>query len=378
MRVERRQARRAQGTAGLCLAIVALAACTTGGVIDDRADPAVVRARIERLLPERLADRSGWATDIERTFSALSLPADTEHLCAALAITEQESSFRADPAVPNLPKLAREEIGKRAARLHIPAVAIRMALQIESPTGKTFDQRLDAVRTERELSEIYEDFIAMVPLGARLLSGWNPVRTGGPMQVGIDFAERHARQRPYPWDSGASIRQEVFTRRGGMYFGIAHLLDYPADYPAMRFRFADFNAGRYASRNAAFQRAVAIASGRKIAIDGDLVRHGAPPGAAPGETEAAVRSLGGRLGMGDAQIRRELELGNTVEFDRSPLLAGVYRLAESSPAKRLPRAAMPEIRLSGPKIQRELTTGWFADRVEGRWRRCVERGAASG
>src|SRR5690606_20027695 len=106
--------------------------------------------------------------------------------------------------------------------------------------------------------------------------------------------------------------------------------------------------------------------------------HGAPPGAAPGETEAAVRSLGGRLGMGDAQIRRELELGNTVEFDRSPLLAGVYRLAESSPAKRLPRAAMPEIRLSGPKSQRELTTGWFADRVEGRWRRCVERGAASG
>jgi len=378
MQPDRRLAMRWPGAALACGVAVVLAACTTGGIIEDRPDPAATRARLERLLPDRLPDRGGWARDIEHAFSALSLPADVEHLCAALAITEQESSFRADPAVPNLPKLARAEIDKRAARLHVPAVAVRMALQIESPTGKTFDERLDTVRTERELSEIYEDFISMVPLGRRLLAGWNPVRTGGPMQVGIDFAERHASAHPYPYEAGASIRQEVFTRRGGMYFGIAHLLDYPADYPAMRYRFADFNAGHYASRNAAFQRAVASASGRRIAIDGDLVRHGAAPGAAPGETEAAVRSLGSRLGMSDAQIRRELELGDSAEFDRSPLLAGVYALAETSPAKRLPRAAMPEIRLRGPKIQRELTTAWFANRVEGRWQRCVARGNAAG
>ena len=378
MQAGRQSAMRRSGAAVACALLAVLAACTTGRVAEDRPDPAATRARLERLLPDRLPDRAGWARDIERAFSALSLPADDEHLCAVLAVTEQESSFRADPAVPNLPKLAREEIGKRAARLRIPAVAIRMALQIESPTGETFDERLDSVRTERELSEIYEDFISMVPLGRRLLAGWNPVRTGGPMQVGIDFAERHASEHPYPYETSASIRQEVFTRRGGMYFGIAHLLDYPADYPAMRYRFADFNAGHYASRNAAFQRAVAIASGRSIAIDGDLIRHGAAPGAAPGETEAAVRSLGSRLGMSDAQIRRELELGGSAEFDRSPLLAAVYALAETSPAKRLPRAAMPEIRLSGPKIHRELTTAWFARRVEGRWQRCVARGNAMG
>ncbi|MFA7503900.1 MAG: DUF1615 domain-containing protein [Burkholderiaceae bacterium] len=377
MQAYRQPVKRGIGAALACMLLAVLAACTTGGIVADREDPAAIRARLESLLPEKLPDRNGWAQDIERAFSAMALPADVEHLCAALAITEQESSFRADPSVPNLPKLAREEIATRAARLRIPPVAIRMALQFESPTGLTFDERLDAVRTERELSEIYEDFIALVPLGRRLLAGWNPVRTGGPMQVAIDFAERHVRERAYPYDIEGSIRQEVFTRRGGMYFGIAHLLDYPADYPAMRFRFADFNAGHYASRNAAFQRAVAIASGRSIAIDGDLIRHGAPPGAAPGETESAVRSLGGRLGMSDAQIRRELELGTSVEFDDSPLLAGVYALAQTSPAKRLPRAAMPEIRLSGPKIQRELTTAWFAGRVEGRWRRCVERGAGA-
>jgi len=359
-----------------CLVAALLAACTTGGLVEDRPDPATTRATLDRLLPGKLPDRDGWARDIERAFTALSLPADVEHLCAAIAVTEQESSFSADPAVPGLPRLAREELFRRATRMRIPAVAVRMALQIESSTGKTFDERLAAVRTERKLSEVYEDFISLVPLGRRILAGWNPVRTGGPMQVSVDFAERHARQRPYPYDTRASIRQEVFTRRGGLYFGIAHLLDYPADYPAMRYRFADFNAGHYASRNAAFQRAVAIASGRDIAIDGDLLRHGAAPGDPPGETESAVLSLADRLGMDPAQIRRELALGDTARFDDSPLLAAVYRLAEPSPAKRLPRAAIPRIRLHGPKIQRELTTEWFANRVETRWRRCVARGRA--
>src|SRR5690606_15817349 len=83
-----------------CMAVAALAACTTGGLVEDRPDPMATRATLERLLPDRLPDRDGWARDIERAFTALSLPADVEHLCAALAVTEQESSFRADPAVP--------------------------------------------------------------------------------------------------------------------------------------------------------------------------------------------------------------------------------------------------------------------------------------
>src|SRR3546814_20612371 len=78
----------------------------------------------------------------------------------------------------------------------------------------------------------FEDFIGMVPMGRQLFGGLNPVHTGGPMQVSIAFAEAHAQD--YPYEVEDSIRHEVFTRRGGMYFGIAPLLGYPARYASVR------------------------------------------------------------------------------------------------------------------------------------------------
>ena len=145
----------------------------------------------------------------------------------------------------------------------------------------------------------------MVPLGRQLFGTLNPVRTGGPMQVSIAFAQANAESYPYPPDG--SIRREVFSRRGGMYFGIAHLLGYPASYPKPLYRFADFNAGWYASRNAAFQNAVTSASGIPLALDGDLIIHGSSKA---GATELAVRSLGKRLDMSERAIRRDLEQGD--------------------------------------------------------------------
>ena len=48
-----------------------------------------------------------------------------------------------------------------------------------------------------------------------------------------------------------TVRQEVFSRRGGLWFTY-HLLNYPASYGA-DIPFADFNAGWYAGRNTAFR-----------------------------------------------------------------------------------------------------------------------------
>ena len=351
-------------------ALALLAACATPPRPYVR-PPAEVHAQLLTLIPATIPEREAWATDIQRAFAALDVPPSTENLCAVLAVIEQESTYVADPPVPGLPKIARAEIDRRAAWMKIPKFVVRAALQLESPTGKTYAQRLDRVRTEKELSFLFEDFIAEVPLGRRLFAKKNPVRTGGPMQVSIAFAERQARERPYPYATDGSIRHEVFTRRGGLYFGIAHLLDYPSRYERHLHRFADFNAGRYASRNAAFQAAVATATGARLALDGDLLA-----ASGVGATEAAVRSLAAELDMSHAQIRRALRRADGLEFEDTDLYGEVFALAERRAGHALPRAVLPRIALESPKITRKLTTEWFANRVQERYRSCVNRAFA--
>jgi hypothetical protein len=330
--------------------------------------PGQVRAQIVRLMPAKTADREGWAADIQTAFAAQELAPSTENLCSVLAVTEQESTYEVDPAVPGMAKIARGEIDRRAARLHIPQVLINRALKIRSPDGKTYAARLNAARTEKDLSGIFDDFIGMVPMGQTLFGSLNPVHTGGPMQVSIAFAEKQAKGYPYPVDG--TIRREVFSRRGGMYFGIAHLLGYPADYPKSLYRFADFNAGWYASRNAAFQSAVSQATGIKLALDGDLIRYDST---SPGSTELAIRSLGKRLDMSNSEIFSQLKQGDTLDFQETEVYERVFELAEQAAGKPLPRAILPGITLQSPKITRDLTTAWFAERVDDRRERCVQR-----
>lgn len=334
--------------------------------------PGEVRTQLVQLLPASVPDRGGWATDIQSAFQLLDIPPSTENLCAVLAVAEQESTYSADPVVPGLAKIARTEIDRRAAQRNIPRFVVAAALKLKSPDGRSYGERLGRVRTEKELSYLYEDIIAKVPMGRRLLQDDNPVRTGGPMQVSIAFAEQHARRRPYPYASDDSIRHEVFTRRGGLYFGIAHLLGYPNSYERHLYRYADFNAGWYASRNAAFQAAVTAASGIPLALDGDLVRSDGKVGA----TEAAVLSLGPQLDMGAPAIRRQLAQGGEHEFERTDLYREVYAIAEGNAGRGLPRAAMPRIDLQSPKITRKLTTEWFATRVQERYQRCINRAYA--
>ena len=346
-----------------------VAACATAPPTPVR-PPADTRSEIVRRMPAKVADRERWAADIETAFAAQRIEPNSENICAVLAVTEQESGYVANPAVANLPKIARGEIDRRASALHIPGFMVDAALALRSPDGRSYAERLRAVRTERDLSDIYQDLIGSVPLGRRLFSDYNPVQTGGPMQVGIPFAESNASDYPYPVEG--SIRDEVFTRRGGLYFGIAHLLGYQTPYTRKVHRFADYNAGWYASRNAAFQNAVGIAAGVPLALDGDLLNPGAPLDT-PGQTERAVRRLADALRMDDRAIRAALQRGNRLDFGDTDLYARVYALAEARAGKPLPRAMIPGIKLESPKITRDLTTAWFATRVDERYRHCLQR-----
>jgi hypothetical protein len=325
-------------------------------------------------LPSGLADRDGWAADFYAALATLDIVPNAAHICAAIAVAEQESGLRADPAVPGLPRIARREIDRRAAAAGIPALMVSAALMVPSTDGRSYGERLSKVRTERDLSLLFEEMIGRVPLMSRFLADRNPVRTAGPMQVSVAFAEAEARRRTYPYPVEGSIRNEVFTRRGGIYFGVAHLLDYDAPYDRMIYRFADFNAGRYASRNAAFQRALSRISGIPLVGDGDLIDPAATR-EKPGATERAARAIAKRLDLDDDDIRADLAKQDEADFGDTDLARRVYAMADTLGSAPAPRAVLPQIRLAGPKISRELTTAWFADRVDARYRACLARGA---
>jgi hypothetical protein len=352
-------------------AAVLLGGCAKPETVRAQRQPAEVRTQILRNIPESTVDRNGWATDLFAAFAALQVDTSVRNICAALAVAAQESSFDADPVVPGLGGIARTEIDRRAERHHIPQLLVKGALLLKSPDGRTYGDRLDSARTERELSLIFEDLIGSVPLGKQLFADANPVRTGGPMQVSILYAEQYAKEHRYPYPIGNSIRDEVFTRRGGLYFGIAHLLGYPVSYDQMLFRFADYNAGFYASRNAAFQRAVSQTSGVALALDGDLIRY---DDSEIGATERAARKLGRRIGLSDSDIRSALEQGESIDFESTELYLRAFALADQTAHAPQPRALLPRIALESPKITRKLTTEWFANRVEQRYRTCLNKG----
>lgn len=344
-----------------------LAGCSSQKRVESGKRPEQVRADIVSLMPANVADKQGWAKDINTAFTTQKIDPSKENICAVLAVAEQESNFNANAPVPGLGKIAWKEIDRRAGEVHIPAFLVHTALKITSPNGKSYSDRLDTVRSEKELSAIFDDFIGMVPMGQQLFGNLNPVHTGGPMQVSIAFAESRAKGYPYPIDG--SIRREVFSRRGGVYFGVAHLLGYPTHYSEVLYRFADYNAGFYASRNAAFQQAVGRLSGVSLALDGDVVSYSS----APGKTEMAVRKLGRRLDLSDADISRDLKLGESIDFEKTPTWELVFALADKTAGKHVAREMLPGIELNSPKITRKLTTAWFAQRVDERRQRCMAK-----
>ena len=356
-------------TRSTALLLLLLGGCATTPQQPTRT-PGDVRSEIVRRMPADVQQPGSWAVDIQTAFEVQKIEPSSENICAVIAITEQETGFRVDPPVPNLANVARSEIDRRAAAKHVPKFLVDAALAIRSPDGHSYAERLKRARTERDLSGIYEDLIGSLPLGKRLFADYNPVETAGPMQVSVRYAEANARRYPYPIKS--NLRDEVFTQRGGMYFGIAHLLGYRTSYTRKLHRFADYNAGRYASRNAAFQNAVAIASGRELALDGDLLKPGARLDQ-PGQTERAVRTLSSAIDMDERTIRNALSRAGRLDFDDSDLVERVYALADVRAGKSLPRALLPGIKLQSPKITRNLTTAWFATRVDGRYQRCMQR-----
>src|ERR1700742_962827 len=111
--------------------------------------PEQARAVIDEAIPKGAAARAGWVTDIYAGFTSQDLAPTAESVCAVVAVIEQESNFQVTPVVPGLGAIAWREIDARAERAGVPRMIVHGALELRSPNGRTYSDRIDAARTEK-------------------------------------------------------------------------------------------------------------------------------------------------------------------------------------------------------------------------------------
>jgi len=349
-------------------------------------------ARLVRAAEKGVSDPKGWAFDLLDVLQLHGLPQSRENVCAAIAIIDQESSFNADPVVPGLGKLSETALREKLAKVPIGGtIALKWLANTPDPQT-SFMTRIRNAKSERDLDLAYR---ALVDYGSRsasldavvrfglfntLIEDKNEIDTAGSMQVSVKFALDMARQRrwlPMTLDDVYGVRDQLYTRHGGMYYGVKQLLGYDTGYNQKIFRFADFNAGRFASRNAAFQHVVAKLSGQKLAVDGDLLSYSKDGNVRKIVTssEKAIRlaSQKHNLGLSDADIRKDLLQEKNADFVKTRVFTALRERYASMTKSAAAFARLPDIALNSPKLKRSFTTRRFAESVNARYQACMKQ-----
>lgn len=359
-------------------------------------EPALLGASQARAIARVIVPRgrapNAWADDVMAALERNGIRRTRENFCSVMAVIGQESSFTANPEVKGLGAMAEKEIADRLESL--PALPGTAALGVKlylarkpSPQNSYLDM-IRRAKTERDLDLVFRNMVFALfrdarasrllgsPAIARRADAVNPVSTLGSMQVSILFAiaeTAKAEGRPLTMSTIWELRDALYTRAGGVYFGTRMLLGYRAGYSSRLYAFADYNAGRYASRNAAVQHMAAELSGRKLALDGDLLMYEKDkPGSAPSATEKALRRLD--LGLSRKELRADLLLEKEAAFRDTETYRRLTALYAARLGRRPPHAMLPQIRLSSPKISSGMTTEIFARAVMRRHDRCMEAG----
>lgn len=347
-------------------------------------------ARLIRLAEPGLRDDARWAKAIVRAMDLQNIEKSRENICAAIAVIDQESNFEANPKVPGLGKMAakafRKKVdGNKSMQLVFSALPGLLA-QLEKEIGAAKSERDLDLATRRAFDQIRANWVVEALIRAideygsesGIFEYYNEVKTVGSMQVSVAFA-RQSRLDPASEEVGETyeLRDHLYTVEGGVELGVLQLLGYSTPYAHKVHRFADYNAGRYASRNAAFQKVIATLSGAKIMLDGDLLRYGkdSRPSDEPSQTESWIRHIVAEhgLALGVEQIRRDLTKEKKRDFEETATFRRVRALYRKTKKAEAPMAIIPEIRLESVKLSQGWTTRRFAEKVDGRYKACMKR-----
>ena len=359
-----------------------------------RPPPPLGPAQVRAAFPDGVGDPAGWAKDLLAAFSDSGLVPDAARVCAVVAVLQQESGFQADPPVANLGMLVRVRLKEEAERFGpLGPPAMERLLKDRAPGDRrTFEERIRRLRTERELDLLFRDMLeaerrehpAMVATAnlldslfrGRRLEDLNPVTTAGSMQVSVRWAIDYAHGRGWP-DEEETVRDALYTRAGGLRFGVPRLWGYALTDGDVLYRFADYNAGQYASRNAAVQRALAQLTGVRLVADGDLLVYG-PDGRPTGEDSETLRAF--RVfrerfvpTFPEARLREDLQRGKEQSFEETPSYLALRRVYREQIGSPMPTAALPELELKSPKIRRGYSTAAYARNVLRHHRACLQR-----
>jgi len=378
----------------LGLGLVALlSACARNTRPEVPLPPRVTVQQATQLVPPDEKDREGWAQDVLAALEAHRLYPSAEAVCSVLAVIEQESGFEPNPAVPGLARIVQERLEAYADKLGpLGPPTIKALLEGKAPGERqTFEQRLKLVKTERDLDRVFRELLeyyetehpktytaaqlASALFKSSRLEDLNPITTAGSMQVSVRFSadlaggDEQAERR---------VREELYTRGGGVYYGTARLLGYEALYDDPLYRFADYNAGFYASRNAAVQAQVSRLTNIKLVQDGDLLaydKQGEPVDEDSNSLKAllAFRARYAPEDLSERRVRKDALKEKEREFEETDTWEAIKRTYQEVTGEAPTYAQLPTVTIRSPKISGDRSTAWFAQSVNKRYQRCMGR-----
>ncbi|UUS64054.1 MULTISPECIES: DUF1615 domain-containing protein [unclassified Acinetobacter] len=375
---------------------IGLTACGNGSWWS-KDEPTMEAEQIKKAIPPRVNDRLSWANDIYDISDQLGIPTTKENVCTIVAVVDQESNFVADPHVPGLGEKAVKEVQDRLEEKFKDKLGdgiggtvagyFQDVLKNQPSPEDNYLSQMRRVKTERELDELYREIFDYMSkhyhvsalTGAAKLVGQdigeklNPITTLGSMQVHIGYAKDHKRQG----GNIAALRTDMYSQYGGLYYGIHRLMMYPAEYDKPIYRFADYNSGRYSSRNAAFQSMLNDLTPAELGLDGDLLLYNkdGSPRSVKSQSETALIAVFAENNViaTPRQIRSDLKKEKDQDFEDTLTYKAVKKLYQEKTGKEPFYAMMPEVVISGPKLSRDYNTNWFATRVDGRYQTCMRR-----
>lgn len=373
--------------------------CAAGCVRQTRPDVGPPRLTLEEamaLVRPDVTDREGWALDALTALEKNKLNAGLENVCSVFAVVEQESGYKPNPIVEDLPRIVAtklESYAEKGGGLGRPALEKLLEGRARG-SKETFKQRLKKAKTERDLDLVFRDLIrtskeehpflfgaadiASSLSGRGSIAELNPITTAGSMQVSVRFAVEHTEDVDEDDDADEwAVRDALYTRFGGLYYGSARLLGYEAAYDKPVYRFADYNAGLYASRNAAVQDAVSELTGKKLVPDGDLLAYDkqGEPLETPSNSELALRAFRElhATWISEGALRDDLTREKTRAFEDTDTYRALKAAYLKKTATPLPYARVPDVAIISPKMKSKRTTKWFAENVQRRFDACLKR-----